>query len=209
MKLIFQYILFTIFLFPSIAMAEYIEPGDVEVKTVRYRPGALKKSEGTYVYRVSWQGIPVAKASVSVQDAVWGVKPALWVQAFAKTVGPVKLFYNLDHKSESVLNPKNYVPKFFRTDEKINSKKRGRLISFKEGGKIHSRRWKEGRYDKKLNFISDNFTLDPISAAMLARSLPIKIGKEFTFDVYNGKHRYMINFDVVKKEKIRITGKKR
>ena len=43
---------------------------------------------------------------------------------------------------------------------------------------------------------------------MLARSLPVSEGSELEFDIWNGKHRYLIKLKVDKREEIKIGKKK-
>jgi hypothetical protein len=64
--------------------------------------------------------------------------------------------------------------------------------------------------DKKVvSFESDNFTLDPIGAAFLARSLPWEVGQSRDLDVFNGKSRYFITLSAVEKTTIIHRGETR
>lgn len=194
---------------PLIALAEYIDPSKVELETEAYVPEFFPSERGKYNYKVAWQGIPVARASIDVNNALLGENEFLSVTAWAKTSGPVGLLYRLDHTSQSLINADTYEPLMFRSDELINRRKKGRFVSFGEDGKIYSRRWKEGRKPQINEFFTKNTTLDPISAAVIARSLPIEEGRHFAFDVYNGKHRYEISFEIKEKEEIRVGKEKR
>ena len=52
---------------PQTACAEYIEPGTVEVATDWYQPQEPPQlAQGSYQYSVSWQGIPVARATIDI-----------------------------------------------------------------------------------------------------------------------------------------------
>lgn len=194
---------------PILSFAEYIDPSETELKTEKYHPDVVPKDRGKYEYKVAWQGIPVASASIDITDALLGEAQLLNVTAWAKTAGPAVIFYRLNHTSESILNAQNLQPKVFRTFETVNSEARGRFVSFGEQGQIYSRRWKEGKEAEIQEFFTGNATFDPISAAILARSLPIESGKVFVFDVFNGKHRYEISFHVGDKEELRINNQMR
>jgi len=47
-------------------------------------------------------------------------------------------------------------------------------------------------------------TLDPITAAYILRSIDLKVGDQFQFDVFGGKSRYLLTFDIVGREKITL-----
>lgn len=203
------FILLSIFSKPTLSFAEYIEPSLTELKTEKYSPDLVPSDRGKYEYQVAWQGIPVAEASIDIQNVLLGEAQLLDVTAWAKTVGPASIFYRLDHTSESILSASNLQPKVFRSFETLNSEDRGRFVSFGEEGQIYSKRWKEGKDPEVQEFFTGNATFDPISAAILARSLPIERGKKFVFDVFNGKHRYEISFHVGEKETLKNNGQVR
>jgi hypothetical protein len=68
---------------------------------------------------------------------------------------------------------------------------------------------KNGTIREAHEFHSENVTLDPITAAFVARSLPLELGLKREFDIFNGSHRYLITFDVASRETITIAGEKR
>lgn len=195
-------------LFTEKSFADYISPGDVSVKTVEYSPESTNFEEGTYEYEVSWQGIKVGKAHVSVKDHNVEKKDFFHVVAKAKTASFIDIFYKLRHTSESFFSAESLAPRWFYSYNKENSREKIREISFKEDGKISATSKKNGRQGNPLEFSSDNQTMDPISAAFVARSLPIKLGERYSFDVFNGKHRYLITFSVEGREEITLDGRK-
>ena len=205
MKTFLKHILI-ITLVTSLANAEYIMPGDVSVSTVAYKPKHTDFNRGNYSYKVSWQGIPVATAEISVNDpdvdGIWKVN------AGAKTNDWISTFYTLSFKSESTFSKNNFRPLQFISNQTENSKKKVKQVSFDQDGTITTQAYKNGKKEETLSFRSDNKTLDPISAAFLARSLDIKVGSKKSFDVFNGKNRYLITFNVEGREKLKV-GKNR
>lgn len=185
--------------------AEYIHPGDVDVKTVRYNPDARKIFPGTYHYSVEWEGIPVAKAEVEIKEPLGdSAQELVEVSTNTKTSGLVSAFYRMKHHSESVFKKDDYQPVKFTSYQRENSKKKYRNVHFEDDGRVVSERWKKGKEKTKIQFESDNAVFDPISAAFLARSLDLEEGKEISFDVYNGKHRFLIGFSVKGKERVKV-----
>jgi len=190
------------------AAAEYIHPGNVKVSTKRYSPQANSLLPGTYHYSVKWEGIPVAKASVEIREDQ-KKDELVSVAAKTKTSGLVRAFYSMNYTSESIFRKSDFQPVSFSSYQKENSKRKFRNIQFDKDGSVVSERWKKGKEKTKIAFDSENVVFDPISAAFLAKSLDLEEGKKISFDVYNGKHRFLISFAVKGKELVKIKGKKR
>jgi hypothetical protein len=184
------------------AIAEYISPETIVVHTPKYSPSEIKIKPGTYYYTVSWQGIPVGTAEV--ENSI--NKNEADIVATAKTVNVIDLFYKLRHTSESTFALNTFRPLHFHTDQMENSKQRGADVTFDNEGKIEASTWKNNNRTE-LKFQSENITLDPISAAFLARSIPIEIGSNAKFDIFNGKHRYLITFNIIGREQIKVLDK--
>lgn len=192
---------------PSAARADYIEPGLVSVKTENYTPVKRDFSSGVYRYKVAWQGIPVADAEVDVRNDEIGPKPTYTVTANAETGDVIRWFYRMNHTSNSVFDAQSFRPIKFMTHQRERSRDKGREVSFGPDGTIEFLTTRYGVAEEKKEFKSDNNTLDPISAAFVARSLPIDLGTKASFDVFNGKHRYLITCEVQAREKITVAGR--
>lgn len=234
-------------LFASIALqsgpasADYIPPDLVEVHTERYHPAKTDFAAGTYTYGISWEGIPVARASVTVRPSGGGAahpvgattlsenpSPAqpisqtapatpepdlLRVTAAVQTGRFIDLLYRLRHSSESIFDSRTLQPVTFFSHQTENSKTKLRKVEFSKDGNVSARLWK---LDKKGNeipeesrqFHTDNAMFDPITAAFFARSLPVGSGESRDFDVFNGKHRFLITMKVGEHETIKVKGKK-
>ncbi|MCB0322269.1 MAG: DUF3108 domain-containing protein [Bdellovibrionales bacterium] len=192
----------------SSVFADYIEPSAVNVKTERYIPAKSDFERGTYFYKVSWQGIPVAEARVVVDDEQLGDRPALKVKASAQTGDFIDIFYKLRFTSESVFDAHSFQPARFYSLQRENSREKFREVSFSDDGVIQANYIKNGKDREPREFRSENATFDPISAAFLARSLPLDMGAKKEFDVFNGKHRFLISFDIAAREVIEVRGRK-
>ena len=208
MRRLFLLILVLMLIPVSLAWGDYIHPGEVVVETDNLPPETdLNSESGIYQYRVSWQGIPVARAEVKVRENS-GADRELRTEVTAKTAKAIDLFYRLRHRSESVLSLDPLKPKSFVSHQRENSREKIRKIEFHDSGKISvsSKKLVSGRpkNDSSFEFDSDNFTLDPIAGALIAKSVPLKVGAEHSFDIFNGKHRYLITFKVVGHDDLRI-----
>lgn len=191
------------------AWADYIPPGEVEVKTASYQPVVSVTPEQQYQYEISWQGIPVADALVRTTSDNRGGEPLMRVEAFANTGNAIDMLYRLRHRTLSVFKVNTFESVRYSSRQTENSKERVRQVTFGRNGKIRAKLFKNGEKDEVIEFKSSNRTLDPVAAAFLARSLPIKVGEKFSFDVFNGKHRFLITFDVVGREVVNELGAKR
>lgn len=201
--------------------ADYIEPSSIRTEAQRYPVVKNPLNPQVYHYDVTWQGIPVGSAIVTVAPSDARARASLGgeygvdtvfqedifsIKAEAKSAKVIDVFYKLRHESESFVRKSNLQPIQFRTWQKENSKTKKAQVSFKPDGLIDSFAEKDGRIERKHVFTSPDFILDPISAAFFARSIPIEVGGRAEFDVFNGKHRYLISFDVVSIEDIPIQG---
>ncbi len=191
----------------SSANAEYIHPSATVVQTSYYTPKYTQFAIGEYEYNVKWQGILVGSSKVSVQ-----MDSDLYnVTATAKSAKVIRLFYSLNHLSQSIFQSKDLKPLSFYSVQTENSKTKSREVKFNKNGDIEAKLWKKdlAKPEEEINFHSGNATFDPLSAAFLARSLAISGNEELSFDVFNGKHRFLITFKIEGKENIKVAGIKR
>jgi hypothetical protein len=195
----------------QIANAEYIPPSKVVVRTKAYQPQQTNFPLGSYDYEVSWQGIPVGAATVRVGTTHRDGKKMLDVEATARSGGIVSLFYKLRHRSESIFSAQELKPVAFLSQQTENSRFTNLAITFSPNGLISAKVTK-GKLDtegntEEVSFKSENATFDPISAAFLARSLPMDPAHDVSLDVFNGRDRYLITLHAVGRERINVEGK--
>jgi len=193
------------------ANADYIPPSQVVVRTKAYQPQETNFPRGSYDYQVSWQGIPVGSAMVRVAIIYRDGKKMLDVEATARSSKVLSLFYDLHHRSESIFSARELKPVEFVSEQTENSKFTNLKINFSADGLIRAKITKgnvngQGK-SEEVSFKSENATFDPISAAFVALSLPVDSAEDLSFDVFNGKDRYLISFHVVGREKIKVAGK--
>ncbi len=197
------YLTFTVLISISLVQADYISPIDVDVKTEKYQPENINFESSEYKYKVSWQGLPVATANIEVNNT----NNAYSVKAGAKTKKWLSVFYKLKFESESEFESQSLKPIKFSSRQIENSKKKVKNVEFNDDGTIHAKSYKNGKKQQEFKFNTGNQTLDPITAAFFARSLNIEEGTKKTFDVFNGKHRFLITFKVGPKEEITVNNK--
>jgi hypothetical protein len=188
------------------ASADSIPPQDVEVKTEVYPPAVDSLPVGTYDYDVSWQGIPVAVAKVNVRRYKISDKEYYYAEAAVRTARTISWAYKLRHISESLFEAKTFRPLSFYSHDIERRKQRYRKITYKDDGQVHSEYWRNDELKEEYEFDPKNSMFDPISAAFMARSVELELGKEVSVDVFNAKERYLITFKVAALEKIQSNG---
>ena len=190
--------------FTSQGLADSIPPGEVEVHTASYERAPVQVTPERYLYDIKWQGIPVATAEIIADYASKGSDRSMaHVTALAKTARGIDLFYRLRHISESYFQVGSFRPVRYLLRQKENSRFKFIEIDFTKPESVVTTFRKDEEAPEVTEFNPNNFMLDPISASMLARTIPVAEGSTASFDVYNGKNRYLIRFEVGSKEKIK------
>jgi hypothetical protein len=189
---------------------DYISPELVKITTPKYQPedSRFHPRLGSYEYSVGWEGINAASCTLKVARQ----GDTYVVDASARTYSGVDLLYKLRYGAVGIISAKDLTSINLEIDHRENSRQKNISIDFTPQLKgIHAVRSK-GANDpdkKEISFTTDNFTLDPISAVFLARSLNWKVGDTKHFDVFNGKSRYIISLTAVERKSIRYQGEDR
>jgi hypothetical protein len=199
----------------SVLAEDYISPELVKITTPQYRPESASFSPrlGVYEYSVGWEGINAASCSVTIDRR----GDTYVIDAAARTYSGVDLLYKLRYEAIGTISANDLSSIKLSIDHQENSRHKNIEVDFKPQNddvshrSIHAVRSK-GVVDpdkKILSFSTDNFTLDPIAAVFLARSLAWNIGDTRHFDVFNGKSRYLISLTAKERSTIRYKGETR
>ena len=167
------------------------ELGKLDVSTPAYSisPSEFAPPLGKYTFSTSWQGIPAATSTISVEQDGLTYK----ITASAKSVRAIDLFYKLRFQGEGTLSAVDMRPMHSFLKAAENSKVKTAKLTFDGNGTIHSVRERTNREREEIDFRSNNLTLDPFAAIFIARGLEWEVGKTHKFDVFNGKTRYLIS----------------
>lgn len=179
----------------------------LRIATPTYAPAAGQFAPlfGTYKYDVAWQGIPAAEVTVELR----GEGDRYRVTTSARTNNAIDIFYKLRYRAEGLISAFDLTPYKTIIDNRENSRQRLVQMTFHENGDIESVRSQTGREPRIARFNTGNFTLDPFSAAFLARSLTWEQGVSRDFDTFNGKTRYLITLTALEKVKMVVNGRTR
>ncbi|MDC0358285.1 DUF3108 domain-containing protein [Oligoflexia bacterium] len=204
LKIICVVALFLSVAVPCAVAGNSIPPEQVNISTPIYRPNFAQfdPALGTYKYRVSWQGIGAAHLWVNVEKIGMQYR----ISTVAKTNSFIDVFYKLRYTATGLVSAVDLLPLRTVIEHRENSRDKKTELEFLPNGEIHSVRWNKGKWFEEKQFDPNNFTLDPFSAAFLARSLDWEVGQKREFDTFNGKSRYLITMHAKDKEKIKVNG---
>jgi hypothetical protein len=170
-----------------------------------YHPKFFPYQEGEKAsYKASWNGVPVATAEVQTTPITVEGKKFYRVRIDAKTSRGLDLIWRMRDTITSVFDAKSLAPSRFVFSQRENSRVTDTEAKFNQAtNKWAVNRWQEGKKPRAYDFDSNN-TLDPITAAYLARSVDLKVGENLSFNVFGGRYQYLLELKVEKKEPVEL-----
>jgi hypothetical protein len=187
------------------ARAEAQESANVPVAVPLYQPKFYPYENGEQAsYKASWNGVPVATAEIQTTPITVEGKKFYRVRIDAKTSRGLDLIWKMRDTITSTFDAKSLAPSRFVFSQRENSRAIDTEAKFNQANKKWLvNRWQEGRKPRVYDFDSNN-TLDPITAAYLARSLDFKVGENLSFNVFGGRYQYLLELKVEKKEPVEL-----
>lgn len=143
-----------------------------------------------YQYRVTWNGIPAARATVRLTERVPHEPPTtrMWVEM--RTNRFVDLFWSLRAQSWAEVDAATLRSLHFAFERRINGKPETTQIEADGGGLLTGRYARPWRY--RLIEVNDANALDPIAAVLRVRHALPAVGDSSTYDIFTGEARYRI-----------------
>jgi hypothetical protein len=190
-------------LFMTAAHAQ--EPVKVPTSVPLYQPKFYPYGTGEKAsYRASWNGVPVATAEIETTPITFEGKKSYRVRVDAKTSRGLDLIWRMRDTITSVFDAKSLAPSRFVFSQRENSRVIDTEAKFNQKAKKWAvNRWQEGKKPRVYDFDSNN-TLDPITAVYLARSIDFNVGEKLFFNVFGGRHQYLLELNVEKKEPVEL-----
>lgn len=152
-------------------------------------------------YQASWNGIPVASAEIRSVPLVIEGKKFYQVKVQARTWRYLELIWKMRDVIESTFDAKTLYPRRFIFRQRENRKKIDTTAQFDPLSKKWIVHRQQGNRARDYEFVSQH-TMDPISAAYLARSLDFKVGDTLRMEVFGGNSRYLLILDIVGREPV-------
>ncbi|MDH3445882.1 MAG: DUF3108 domain-containing protein [Deltaproteobacteria bacterium] len=179
-----------------------MNPAAVPVYQPRYFPfeGGEKA-----VYRASWNGlVSVATAEIHTTPAMVDGRRVYNVRVEAKTSKVLDLIWKMRDTIMSTFDAQALSPSRFSFHQRENS----RVIDTEARYNESTKRWtvnrqQMGKRARVYEFDSQN-TFDPLTAVYLARSLEFDVGDRLYFKVFGGRHRYLMELHIERKELVTL-----
>ena len=156
-----------------------------------------------YSYQARWNGIPVATAEVQGAPRWIEGKKFYHVEIQAKTMSVLDYLWRMRDTIVSTFDPKTLQPHRFVFLQRENRRNTDTTAVFdQDKNKWFVQRQKGSKIDR-FDFTSTS-TLDPITAVYILRRIDFKVGDRLQFDVFGGKSRYLLTFDIAGRERITL-----
>jgi uncharacterized protein DUF3108 len=142
-------------------------------------------------YRISWNGIPAANATVMLVEPAGADSAVTRLRIEARTNRFVDLFWSLRAESWSEVDAAALRPRVFVYDRRINGRPEVTRVEAGSDGVLTGRYARPGRYE--LIEVNDPAALDPIAAVLRARRELPPVGATASYPVFTGEARYRID----------------
>lgn len=171
------------------------------VALARCAEAALPPHPHVLEYRVAWNGIPAARATVEITPGELAGLDSLVVEVRARTNAFVDLFWAFRGTARTTLLADGLTPLHFVFDREMAGTSYVTWIDFEQHG-ARSVYIKGGR--RREFELDDTGIVDPITAAFRARLSGAKPGDFIRYDVWTGDSRYSVQFEVKGPERIDV-----
>lgn len=191
-------------LLPSFSYSYEVLPVEEPHRPQSYQPRFYPYDGGeSAVYEASWSGIPVAQAVIHTSPIVVDGKKFYEVKIEANTLKYLDPFWKMRDSIESLFKARTLQPYRYVFHQRENRKVADTTAVFDPGDKKWVVSRQQGDKIRQFEFASGN-TLDPVTAAYLARSVDFKVGDTLRLEVFGGRHRYLVSLHVVGRERVTV-----
>jgi hypothetical protein len=168
----------------------------------RYHPGHQPFRGGeTLLYNAWWIGIPAAEARVTLLKN--GANGTLWTgKLWLRSSSAVDLLYRMRDYVYEDFDRRDLRPREMRIVQHENKRRDEWSIRFDDSAHLVTSAKRNAQGRTWIRQFSGGEPWGPFSGAMLALSLPLEVGKTYTFDVFSGGNRYVLAFYVDRRESI-------
>lgn len=153
------------------------------------------------VFDLSWYGMSGGTSIMEVKKEIDQDRFVYKVTSTTKSNQLISMFYPVNDVVETFMDIKNLYPYRFRSKQKEGTYTGDKEIIFDREKNIATFiNHKEGG-GKRISEVSAT-AHDPLSVVYFFRTVPLKIGKDVTVDVYDGKKNWTLVIQVLKREKL-------
>lgn len=176
-------------------------PSDLAIP--HYDPGPPPFRSGeTLVYEASWIGIPAAEARVVLLNDDGAVGRSWTGKLWLRSSAVVDLLYRMRDYVYEDFNRGDLRPREMHILQHEKQRRDEWSIRFNDREHLVTSAKRNAQGRTWVREFSGGEPWGPFSGAMLALSLPLRVGETYTFDVFSGGNRYVLAFTVDKRESI-------
>jgi hypothetical protein len=162
--------------------------------------------DGEWVeYVASWNGIPLASATVRTSPVVIDGAKHHEVKIAAETWSYLDLIWKMRDTIEAVFEADTIHPRSFVFRQRENRKRLDTIATFDPDEQKWIVQRQKGKKVQDYELAGTRL-FDPVSAAFWARTRDFKVGESVPLDVFGGKNRYRLRLNVVGRERIAVKG---
>jgi hypothetical protein len=151
-------------------------------------------------FRISWLGLPAGGATFELHHHA--LVPGLIVgEAHLYTNGLIDTFYTMRNYLREDFTRASLSPLDIYIVQRENRRHDEFTVAFDRADRLVTSVKRSRKGVERYRFRSDNPS-GPFSGALMALSQPLEIGKSYTFDIFTAINRYVIRFDVRRRDHI-------
>jgi len=166
-------------------------------------PGAPPVVTGRLDYRVSWNGISAANATVNIARVDAGAAPLYRVEASVQTSWLVDWLWSLRARVFASFTTSDLTPLSFRYDRDMN-REHSLTDIYYDPSTLHPTGFLTRRGRTTTLSVDTMDVLDPITAVFRALSQPIHVGDTFRYEVFTGEASYRVVLEVLGEDVITV-----
>jgi hypothetical protein len=175
-------------------------PADLTIPRYDAGPPPFRSGE-SLVYEASWIGIPAAEARIVVLNS--GTHGRLWTgKLWLRSSSVVDPLYRMRDYVYEDFNGDDLRPREIHILQHEKKRRDEWSINFDDREHLVTSAKKNAEGRTWVREFSGGEPWGPFSGAMLALSLPLRVGETYTFDVFSGGNRYVLAFTVQRHESI-------
>jgi hypothetical protein len=157
-------------------------------------PAAVRPSDDAatrYLYRATWNGIPVARAELAIAPADGAAGRAVRLRGSARTNRFLDLFWRMRDRFDAVVAVDPPAPDTFFLLQNENRRRRETTIR-RDQSRLVGRLERPGKKTKHGEAALHRALHDPASISYLIRTLPADVREPRSYEVFEGRKIYRL-----------------
>jgi hypothetical protein len=155
-------------------------------------------------YRVSWNGIPAANATVRISTDNFSGDLGYVVEASVQTNDFVDIFYSYRGRVRTTFLADELFPLRYTYQERVNSRPAIAWVDFDRRTRTAEGVYVSKKGKRKTYELDGNVFVDPVTAVFRARRAQPKTGEQISQHVFTGEKHYHVILTVTGEEVVEV-----